>query len=333
MPERGIWEGRTKVTAAESTPASITGGGSRAGHADRVRIEELRLDLCVRVDGPSSEHVAALAGLAAPLPPIVVQRESMRVVDGLHRLLAARAGGAEWVEVTWVDGGEVEGLLLAVRLNSARGMPLSRRDRAAAVEQLLRLRPQWSDRRIATALGVAHRTVGAVRRRSTGELARSNSTVGLDDRVRPRDAASGRRRAAQLIADQPDASLRAVGAVAGLSPATVLDVRRRLERGEDPVPVQLRSGDPGDERQQVRRARTAEAADPGRSLDLLRDDPSLRYTETGRVLLRLLIATIALERPERLVAGLPAHSRAAAATLARECARRWQRIAAELDCS
>ena len=301
---------------------------SPAPHAPRtawVPIAELRPDLCLRVDGPSSDHVAALVEIDGPLPPIVVQRGSLRVVDGVHRLLAARVLGAERVEVTWVDGDEVEGLLLAVRLNSVQGMPLSRRDRTAAVEQLLRHRPQWSDRRIAAALGVAHRTVGAARRRSTGAIPRSNTSEGQDGRSRPRDAAAGRRRAARLIAEHPDASLRAVGAAAGLSAATVLDVRRRLSRGEDPVPDHARRDEPPPELPRPR------SADPARDLEALRDDPSLRYTETGRTLLRLLIATINLDHPDRLVAALPTHSRAAAATVARECARRWTRLATELE--
>jgi ParB-like chromosome segregation protein Spo0J len=319
------------VTAAESLPVPAPPAGAPdAADGAWVRIDDLRSDLSLRVDGPSHDHVAALAALVGPLPAIVVQRDSMRVVDGLHRLLAARARGAERVQVTWVDGDEVEGLLLAVRLNGVQGLPLSRRDRAAAVEQLLRRRPHWSDRRIAAELGVTHRTVGAVRRRSSGEIPRPNAGVGQDGRVRPHDPAAGRRRAARLIAERPGASLRAIGAAAGVSPATVLDVRRRLERGMDPVRDRARTGD-ADGRPAPARPTAADPAEVARCVDALRDDPSLRYSGTGRALLRLLVGTLGLERPEALVACLPTYSRSAAATLARLCADTWLRIAAELD--
>ena len=50
----------------------------------------------------------------------------------------------------------------------------------------------------------------------------------------------GRRRAARLINTSLDKSLRAIAKEAGISTATVRDVRQRLAGGRDPVPPKQR---------------------------------------------------------------------------------------------
>src|SRR5947199_10633529 len=47
-----------------------------------------------RVAGENPEHVQLLAA-ARNLPPILVHRSTMRVIDGMHRLRAARLRGDE----------------------------------------------------------------------------------------------------------------------------------------------------------------------------------------------------------------------------------------------
>jgi hypothetical protein len=84
--------------------------------------------------------------------------------------------------------------------------------------------------------GLAAKTVAAIRKSSSEEAPQSNARIGRDGRVRPLDSGVGRRRAADLLTQQPDASLRDVARAAGISPATVLDVRKRLGRGQSPVP-------------------------------------------------------------------------------------------------
>jgi Homeodomain-like domain len=163
-----------------------------------VEIASLRTDLALRIDGTSSDHVAVLTEVGGELPPIVVHRPTMLVVDGVHRVLAAQARGECQIAVVYIDGDEVDALIEGLRANSRHGLPLSRRDRQAAVGRLLAVRPEWSDRRIAAAVGVSHRTVGAIRHRSSGQFAQPNVRVGLDGRVRPRDRAGTRARAAAL---------------------------------------------------------------------------------------------------------------------------------------
>lgn len=315
-------------------PVDVPAGGV----SKRVAVCRLTGDVSVRVGGPDPEHVAVLAEVPEVLPPIVVHRVSMRVVDGVHRLRAARLHGDEFIDAVLVDGDDVDLLRMAVQMNSHHGLPLSRRDRRAVIARILQHRPDWSDRRIAAVAGVTHKTVGAVRRRSGGEFLHLN---GDRDDLRARNRAEGRRRAAALIAQQPEASLRVIARQVGLSPATVMDVRHRLENGLGPVAgPDERAGSkdgpggagPGQDGSTRRAAPVVAAAveDPERTLDVLRRDPSVRYTIVGRRLLVLLQDTVDL-RPELLLRSLPVHSRTHVAALARAAAAAWSRFAAELE--
>jgi hypothetical protein len=60
------------------------------------------------------------------------------------------------------------------------------------------------------------------------------------DRAALLEAAARRRRIAELLAGDPHQSLRRVAAAAGTSPTTVMDVRDRLLKGQDPLPPRLR---------------------------------------------------------------------------------------------
>src|ERR1039457_6828415 len=42
-----------------------------------------------RLEGEDKAHIARLAEAEGPLPPVLVERRSMRVIDGMHRLMAA----------------------------------------------------------------------------------------------------------------------------------------------------------------------------------------------------------------------------------------------------
>ncbi len=79
----------------------------------------------IRSQGQDSEHVARLAEVEGPLPPIIVNRRDMRVIDGMHRLLAAVSRGQESIEVEYFDGSDDEAFLLEVHANTAHGLPLS----------------------------------------------------------------------------------------------------------------------------------------------------------------------------------------------------------------
>ncbi len=266
-------------------------------------------------------HVRALAESATAFPPIVVHRETMCVVDGVHRLHAARSRGDEQIEARFFDGAAADVFVLAVRLNAEHGLPLSRADRVAAVVRIARTHPQLSDRAVAATTGLSDKTVASIRQ-SSAEVPPSNTRIGRDGRTRPRNGAEGRLRAGNLLAAKPSASLREIAEQAGIAVATARDVRERLARGENPLPPRQRGTDQG----------AAAARDLALVMRNLRNDPSLRFSEFGRVVLRLLDAhSIAMDDWSRFVDVVPEHCVANVAHAAQSCAEVWRRFAERLE--
>jgi hypothetical protein len=302
-----------------------------------VPICSLRSGESPRLEGEDKAHIARLAESETPLPPILVDRRTMRVIDGMHRLMAASLQGREMVEVEFFDGSPADAFLLAVKANTTHGLPLSLADRRAAAVRIISLYPEMSDRALGETAGLAARTVGAIRRRSTDEASQLNARIGRDGKARPLNAVEGRLRAAALLTQHPEASLREVARGAGVSPATALDVRQRLERGEEPASSRLEnaqgSGDVSERAQQVPpRDKTAPAPTATAALQRLLHDPSLRHTEQGRLLLRLLqLNAVGAQELPAVVAALPPHATATVIDLARQFGQMWMEVAQELQ--
>ncbi|MGI5348323.1 hypothetical protein ACQEU8_09015 [Streptomyces sp. CA-250714] len=206
-----------------------------------VALDELLASDSPRLNGEDTAHIRALAALEAPLPPILVHRGTMRIIDGMHRMRAARLRGENRIQVEFFEGGEDEVFALSVKLNITHGLPLSQADRKAAAKRIIEAHPYWSDRRIAANAGLAASTVATIRRRSTGRNAQLNVRVGRDGRVRPLHATEGRLRASKILAANPEASLRQIAEEAGIATATAKDVRDRIRQGQDPVPPRLQA--------------------------------------------------------------------------------------------
>ncbi|WP_204011638.1 ParB/RepB/Spo0J family partition protein [Virgisporangium aurantiacum] len=304
----------------------------------------LRDGISPRFTGEQLDHVRALAEAETELPPILVHRPTMLVIDGMHRLRAAQLLGAATIRVRFFDGTDDAAFVLAVKANIAHGLPLSRAEREAAAARILRNHPEWSNRAVAVVTGLAASTVGALRRRQADPGRDQNFRRGRDGRVRPLSTAEGRRTAGEIIARHPDASLREVARAAGISTGTVRDVRARLGRGEDPVPmaqprvrIPAADGNNGghdrvDGRRTTFRRRRDPTREPAEILRSLRTDPSLRMTAQGRSLLRWLDARLmGQDRWEPVLDGLPAHCAYPVAELARSCAREWLRFADRLE--
>lgn len=269
-----------------------------------------------RLRGQDREHVARLAEVEGPLPPILVHRRTMEVIDGTHRLMAAVLKGLPSIEVEFFDGSSSDAFLRAVEANIAHGLPLSQADRRAAAERIIKSHPHLSDRAIARTAGLAAKTVGAIRRMSGEE---TGVRIGLDGRVRPLSNVEGRRHVAALISERPDASLRELARTAGVSPATVADVRKRLLSGEGPVPTPP-------SRPAARPVRPAQP--PAAVLDKLLRDPSLRHSENGRRLLRLLrLSALGATELSELGPATPPHCRQLVSQLAQEYAQVWSAFA------
>ncbi|MGW5054071.1 ParB/RepB/Spo0J family partition protein [Actinokineospora sp. NPDC004072] len=259
-----------------------------------------------RSGGEDPEHVRRLADSIGELPPIVVHRQTLRVVDGRHRLRAAILRGQDDIAARYFDGDETDAFLFSVRANVTHGLPLSTADRKTAAARIVNSRPQWSDRLVASVVGLAPATVAEVRRRQAGP--QPVARIGRDGRVRPVDAAARRRAARELMIAQPQLSLRQVAHRAGISPETARAVRATLAA---PQP-------------------RAEP-DTAELMRALRADPSLRFSETGRTLLRLLdVGAMSHERWALIGQSVPAHCRDAIARAALEASRGWRQFAERL---
>ena len=145
-----------------------------------------------RLNGEDKAHIARLAETDAPLPPILVDRRTLRVIDGMHRLMAASLQSLETIEVVFFDGSEADVFLRAVQENVMHGLPLSLADRRAAAERIVTSHPQMSDRAIGRTTGLAAKTVAAIRKRTCDQTPQSGARVGADGRVRPLDSEKGR---------------------------------------------------------------------------------------------------------------------------------------------
>ncbi|MFE0105075.1 ParB/RepB/Spo0J family partition protein [Streptomyces sp. NPDC059009] len=326
-----------KPARVDTTPASDVDDRT-PGQRAMVPTDSLLDSDSPRINGENTEHIQMLAKLETPLPPILVHRATMRVIDGMHRLRAVRLRGDESIEVEFFDGGEDDVFALSVRLNIAHGLPLSQADRTAAAKRILQAHPYWSDRRIASNAGLAASTVASIRRRSTGGNEQLNARVGRDGRVRPLQATEGRLRASQVIAANPGASLREIAEQAGIATATAKDVRDRIRQGQDPLPSRRQSAKASSAVPEMpakvaeRPAARTSAVALGMILPNMRKDPSLR-TEAGRMLLQMLsIHSIGDEAKWlRLARSVPGHRADMLAQAARRCADHWLRFANELE--
>lgn len=276
------------------------------GPVTSVPVSELRTGGSPRQGGENLEHIRVLADAEGELPPIIVRRADMRVVDGMHRLRAARLRGEQTIAVRYFDGDDSDAFVLAVRTNVTHGLPLSLGDRKAAAERIITSHAHWSDRMIATVSGLSAATIARIRK-AHPEL-EADARVGHDGKVRPVNSMERRRVARSILLAEPTLSLREVARRAGISPETARSVRRRLPT--EPAPPQQ---------------------DPVTLVRQLRGDPTLRFSESGRMLLRLLeVRSVPPEKWAAIAANMPAHWRDSVARVAMECADTWRTFAEQL---
>lgn len=96
---------------------------TKALPVERVPVELLRTGFSPRVDGEDADHIRILAENADNLPPILVHRESMMVIDGAHRLRVSELLGSDHIAARFFDGDQADARLLAVAANIAHGRP------------------------------------------------------------------------------------------------------------------------------------------------------------------------------------------------------------------
>jgi ParB-like chromosome segregation protein Spo0J len=317
-----------------------------------VPVNALSASLRLRQGGTNPAHVQLLvdAADAAELPPILVQEDGWRVIDGLHRLEAARLRGDHVVKARFLDCTDTEALVLAIKANIAHGLPLSRADRLAGADRVLSEHPDWSDRALAGITGLSAKTIASLRARSAGVADLASKRIGRDGRRRPVTAAEGRRRAAEYLSAHPNAPLRQVAREVDVSLGTVHDVSTRLRRGVSPE----RNG-----HRQPARPPTTEPADAARTpaaalrvvpgpaarrkgcsdapltwagiAEKLAIDPSIRYTEGGRAFIRWMAWHAgAPDRWRDVVGSIPPHWLSVIAPIADSISKEWALFAEQL---
>jgi hypothetical protein len=121
---------------ARQTTAELSG---------EMDVKLLKLGMSPRFSEQDLDHAKALAHRFDECPPIVVERSTLTVIDGVHRLLAARLLGRSKVIVNFFDGTHDEAYVEAVRANISHGKPLTLAEREAAAKKILGMRSDWSD--------------------------------------------------------------------------------------------------------------------------------------------------------------------------------------------
>jgi hypothetical protein len=215
------------MSVAFDTPVSFGVGGQ-----EDLFISELRVGEGIRSGGLDERHVELLMECVDTWPPIVVWGEDQVVVDGCHRVEAARRLGRQSVVGLRFLGSPEEAFLEAIRRNVSHGLPLSVADRRRAARRVLMRNPDWSDRRIASLCGLSDKTVGRIRRVGSLGIVPVDRRVGRDGKIRPVQPGEVRDRVRQALEENPAGSLRAIAAVAGASPETVRSVRARLQMND-----------------------------------------------------------------------------------------------------
>jgi hypothetical protein len=310
------------------TPGIRTTGDARGADCEIVPINSLTVMDSPRLAGVNADHVRLLSECMEDLPPIIVHRATMQVVDGVHRLHAARINGNSTIRVQFFDGDMTAAFVVAVHSNVQHGMPLSLAERTLAGSRIVRSYPQWSDRKIASVAGLSPKTVGAIRARSNVDSLQPDYRVGRDGRVRKvgRVNSRGTGRAAgpdstpEEVADHE----RACGPAVEQPGSPVVPEQYRHQHGANTMPT-ARDADG----RRVHNERLT--ASPVGLVGQLRLDPSLRFTEGGRLLLRLLdTCTVDQRQWNRMLQSMPAHHAATVVTLARECATSWWAFADRL---
>lgn len=215
------------MSVALDTPISFGSGGG----VEEVAIADLRMGEGIRSGGLDEHHVELLMECIDEWPPIVVWGDDPVVVDGCHRIEAARRLGRHSVVALRFLGSPDEAYIEAVRRNVSHGLPLSVADRRRAARRVLLRNPEWSDRRIASLCGLSDKTVGRIRVGSAG-IVSVDRRIGRDGKLRPVQSGPVRDRVRQALEENPGGSLRAIAAVAGASPETVRSVRARLQMAD-----------------------------------------------------------------------------------------------------
>jgi hypothetical protein len=157
-------------TRRASTQVSTNGGQSIPLASIKDGGAQMRVEMSVGTVNDYAEDM--LKG--AVFPPVIVYFDGTDYWsgDGFHRIEAARKIEREDILAEVRAGTQRDAILCGVSANSTHGLRRTQADKRRAVEKLL-TDPEWargSDRKIAEATKVDHKTVGKIRRELSGEI-------------------------------------------------------------------------------------------------------------------------------------------------------------------
>lgn len=307
----------------------------------------------LRQGGTNAAHVQLLVDAAgsSELPPILVQEDGCRVIDGHHRLEAAKLRGDKIIRARFLDCTDSEALVIAMKANGAHGLPLSKADRVSGAKRVLAAHPDWSDRAIASITGLSAKTIASLRDRSASGAHLSSKRLGRDGRLRPVTAGEGRRRAAEYLSAHPNAALRQVARETDVSLGTVHDVSAQLRRGMSPertghrVPTGRPATPPAGQATDAATVTPLANATPLRRKNhtdapltwagvaaKMANDPAIRYTQGGKEFLRWMALHAAAPEDgwQDFVNVIPAHWLSVIAQLADNISKDWSLFAERL---
>ena len=289
-----------------------------------VPISRLAPGFHLRAAGISPARVRLLADAAGSvrLVSILVQRSGSRIIDGLHRVVAAKLRGERQIRARIVDCTDQEALLIAIRSNILHGLPLSRPDRISAAQRIRAARPDWSDQTIATITGLGAETIRSLPGQAAGQAPFNGKRLGRDGQRRSPAALEGRRRAAGYLCANPDAPIRQVAREADVSVGTARNVRAAMPRGQGEV-IPPTASPPT-----AAALRDTQAPSWPALRGKLSSDPALRYTDDGRAFLRWLALHAMLEEEWlEFIDVIPLHWMRDVSQLADDMSRQWRQFA------
>ncbi len=255
------------------------------------------------------------------MPPVIVHRATMKVIDGTYRVGAARLQRRDTIATRFFDGSAEEAFILAVAANINHGMPLTLKERKFAAIRILGMYTDWSDRMIADATGLSHPTVATIRRKqSGGKNFHLNKRIGRDGKTYPPTVSH--RAAVQPTRTDQNASMhetaRRGGAAAGTADDN--DERPRPHQSVEPM-VAISRGAALDFH--LARAKAV--------LRRLWNDPAMRSHEKGKAVLELISHSLRTAIDAQVaVKSAPEHCRNAMAEYAAACGDSWHRVAKDL---
>ena len=216
-----------------------------AGRPRKVMIEHIEYDsenqARERLDNDTVAEYAEAMERKERLPPIVCYHDGSTywLADGFHRYHAARKRGEKVIEAQVIKGSRDDARWHAAGANTQHGLKRTTADKQKAVRLALALRPTMSDNKIAAHCGVSQPFVAKVRRESTSNGLKSDTSVPV-----LRTGADGRTINTANIGRRPEPRGESTE-----SPADPSDPWHDSDEGDEPAAAPAKRAGPPAERQ------------------------------------------------------------------------------------